>query len=99
MPTTRSNRQLEPEGDPAPIALTTRQRHTARARAQVNRGGGVPGGRNQGGGHSGGRKLRRSVSTPNLDEAEREDVFFDDEDEDVGKTLHAKDGKVKYMEQ
>ena len=43
----------------------------------------------QGEGH-----VRRSVSTPNLDEGEREDVFFDDEDEDVGKTLHAKDGKV-----
>ena len=99
MPTTRSNRQLESEGEPAPIAPTTRQRHTARARAQVNRGGGLPGGRNQGGGHVGGRTLRRSVSTPNLDEGEREDVFFDDEDEDVGKTLHAKDGKVKYMEQ
>ena len=89
MPTTRANRRLESEGDPPAVAATTRQRNTARARSRVNRGGGPAGGR-----PAGGRTLRRSMSTPNLEEGDREDVFFDDEEEDVGKTLHAKDGKV-----
>jgi hypothetical protein len=83
MPTTRVKCRFESEGDPPAVAATTRQRNTARARSRVNRGGGP----------AGGRTLRRSMFTPNLDEGDREDVFFDDEEEDVYKALHAKDGK------
>ena len=37
---------------------------------------------------------RRSISAPNI-ESDQEEVYFDDEETDIGKTLHAKDGKVE----
>ena len=42
----------------------------------------------------GARSLRRSVSAPNLEADAQEEVFHDDEEPNIGKTLHAKDGKV-----
>lgn len=62
-----------------------RQRNAAAAKSK-SRGGGR-------------RNLRRSLSAPSLQrEVNDEDVFFYDDDEpDIGKTLHAKDGKVNIL--
>ena len=97
MPSTRAqNRQAaepepvvggaEPEHEPvvggAVPPKQTRQRNSARARAKGAQGGGVA-------------HHRHSRSVPNQEANVEEDRYLDDEEPDIGKTLHTKDGKVR----
>ena len=96
MPSTRAqNRQAaEPEpvvegAEPEPVVggavppKQTRQRNSARARSKGAQGGGVA-------------HHRRSRSVPNQEAIVEEDRYLDDEEPDIGKTLHTKDGKVSF---
>ena len=96
MPSTRAqNREAaEPEpvvegAEPEPVVggavppKQTRKRNSARARAKGAQGGGVA-------------HHRRSRSVPNQEAIVEEDRYLDDEEPDIGKTLHTKDGKVSF---
>ena len=81
MPTTRARTRVaedQPQVDVEGAAGPRQTRQRNSARARANRA-----------------HPRRSRSSPNLQDGHfEEEVFHDDEEPDIGKTLHAKDGKV-----
>ena len=99
MPTTRAQNRVD-GGEENTVESDARQRNSARARA---RGGGIGqrGGGQRGVGHRTGGAQRGSGAQmgggvqDNI-QAE-EEIFFDDEEPDIGKTLHAKDGKLRII--
>lgn len=83
MPTTRARTRLpedQPQGEVEGAAGPRQTRQRNSARARANRA-----------------HPRRSRSSPNMADGHfEEEVFHDDEEPDIGKTLHSKDGKVSF---
>ena len=83
MPTTHARTRLSEDQPQAQVegAVGPRQaRQRNSARARANRA-----------------HPRRSRSSPNMQDGHfEEDVFYDDEEPDIGKTLNTKDGKVSF---
>ena len=97
MPTTRAKNRVDPvlvgpehvetgtdaEPGSAPPPRQSRQRNSARSKTRGARGGGHS---NQG--RNNPEKVHEDVE---------EEVYFDDEEPDIGKTLHSKDGKLGFI--